>query len=948
MFTKNKTTGLQRALSVFYILACIYGRAQIITKPQAHGSASTPEARNLLNGNGMCFTPNKGQIADTEGKLCPDILYKGEGGGADIYLRKTGISYVYSNMGEVMHMVGEQVEELITAGTITETDEQQKRDELLRDRKVKVHRVDMDFEGANTNSRLINESELEGYNNYYYAHCPQGIANVHQYNKVTYKNIYNNIDITYYGDKENGIKYDLIVKPHADPNQIKLHWKGAESIRINREGNLVVKTSVNEFTESIPKVYQNINGGIVDVKAGYKLAFLSASNGERGEGIVTFILSNYQTDYPLIIDPWATYYGGTDYDHGIGIATDPLGNAYMTGETWNFVGIASLGFQTVFGGAIDAFLVKFNGMTGVRLWATYYGGAGGDSGKSIATDILGNVYMAGETQSNVGISWLGHQNIYSGGIDAFLVKFNGINGVRIWATYYGGTAWDDSRSIACDNTGNVYLAGTSSSLASIAFAPGFQIVNGGGFCDAFLVKFNCITGTCIWATYYGGTDFDYGYGVACDNIGNVYMVGVTRSLTGISSPPCIQIIKGGGDDAFLVKFNENTGVRIWATYYGGTARDFGFSVTCDNIGNVYLAGSTRSPVGIASVTGFQAVLGGMVDAFIVKIQGFTGALLWSTYYGDVFSEIVMPGCIVTDLNNNVYLYFEVEDENSLSLVDGCSYNPVFNEGLKTNPNGSNWVEDQIIVKFNSVGKKLCATYVGGAGEDDIDYGGGIAIYDNSLFITGSTDGGYPATTGAFQTGYSGPLISNLVGNSGGGDAFVVSLCTNICEGKVLDINYTASSTSVCANAPITFTPSIAHSCDTTGYKFHWTFTGGSPASSDSVKPTVTFSGAGTHDVKLVVTTICKKDSITINNYITTTQCTACNLTGQFTKGTASCTGCGCKEWILVNATSGTSPYTYLWPDGYTNRYKNQLCPGTYIINIKDKNGCSINVNISAP
>ncbi|MBL7892100.1 MAG: SprB repeat-containing protein, partial [Bacteroidia bacterium] len=72
------------------------------------------------------------------------------------------------------------------------------------------------------------------------------------------------------------------------------------------------------------------------------------------------------------------------------------------------------------------------------------------------------------------------------------------------------------------------------------------------------------------------------------------------------------------------------------------------------------------------------------------------------------------------------------------------------------------------------------------------------------------------------------------------------------------------------------------------------------------------------------------------------------LTGQFVKGTANCAGCGCKEWVMTTATGGTSPYTYTWPDGYVNRYKNKLCPGVQTINVKDKNGCSINVSVTAP
>ncbi|MBI2271890.1 MAG: SprB repeat-containing protein [Bacteroidetes bacterium] len=72
------------------------------------------------------------------------------------------------------------------------------------------------------------------------------------------------------------------------------------------------------------------------------------------------------------------------------------------------------------------------------------------------------------------------------------------------------------------------------------------------------------------------------------------------------------------------------------------------------------------------------------------------------------------------------------------------------------------------------------------------------------------------------------------------------------------------------------------------------------------------------------------------------------LIGQFTKGTANCAGCGCKEWIMVTGSGGISPYTYSWPDGYAKRYKNHLCPGTYTINITDKNGCSINVSLTTP
>ncbi|MCC6690610.1 MAG: hypothetical protein IT235_03675, partial [Bacteroidia bacterium] len=81
---------------------------------------------------------------------------------------------------------------------------------------------------------------------------------------------------------------------------------------------------------------------------------------------------------------------------------------------------------------------------------------------------------------------------------------------------------------------------------------------------------------------------------------------------------------------------------------------------------------------------------------------------------------------------------------------------------------------------------------------------------------------------------------------------------------------------------------------------------------------------------------------------TTTISAPTALVGQYTKGTANCSTCGCKEWVMVTAINGTPPYIYQWPDGYANRYKNGLCPGTYLINVKDKNGCSVNLNVNAP
>lgn len=112
---------------------------------------------------------------------------------------------------------------------------------------------------------------------------------------------------------------------------------------------------------------------------------------------ITFKLGTYNFEFPLVIDPWVSYYGGSQPDRGCSVATDNLGNVVFTGQTQsiNFPVTAGV-LQTVFNGNIDAFVVKMN-VNGGRVWATYYGGTNREYGWGIATDAGGNVIVSGET-----------------------------------------------------------------------------------------------------------------------------------------------------------------------------------------------------------------------------------------------------------------------------------------------------------------------------------------------------------------------------------------------------------------------------------------------------------------------------------------------------------------------------------------------------------------------
>ncbi len=382
----------------------------------------------------------------------------------------------------------------------------------------------------------------------------------------------------------------------------------------------------------------------------------------------------------------------------------------------------------------------------IRNWGTYYGGTIDDYGQSCATDQWGNVYLAGETGSSSSVATSGafQTTFAGGGYDTYLVKFNSA-GVRQWATYYGGSGDDRGNACTVDPGGNVYLAGWTSSSSSIASAGSYQTASGGGIYDAFLVKFNS-SGARQWATYFGGPADDRGFSCSADLAGNVYVAGQTMSASGIATAGAHQTSNGGGaDDAFLVKFSS-AGVLQWATYYGNTGDDGGYTCATDQNQNIYLGGLTSSASGTAIATpgAHQTSIGGGVnvtDAFLVKFNS-AGARQWGTYYGGTSFEYGY-GC-ATDLLNNVYLTGNAASAGSIATA-----------GSHQSAKGG--LQDAFLVQFNSAGVRQWGTYYGGPDQDET-YGCATDA-NNNVYISGwSISDAAIATAGAHQSINNGSFL----------------------------------------------------------------------------------------------------------------------------------------------------------------------------------------------
>jgi hypothetical protein len=678
-------------------------------------------AQNMMQKSSWAFEENKGQVTGADGK---NVKFVFKDGNLSMFLMQTGIAYQFHKI-----TYPEGYKPLDKFASI---EEHEKMEKLQSQIKTETYRMDVILEDANSNPKISTKGKSNDYIQYYNLNA----LDVRSYQKVTYYEVYPNIDWVVYINKNAGInepkvKYDFIVHPGGDPSKIKLKTEWVEELTSNADGSITLNNKMGSVTEQPPVSFQD--GKTIE------------TNFVVNKETISFYLENFDKSKDIIIDPglvWATYYGGAG-DESAHCAVYGSGNVYLVGHTNSTIGIASGGHQNTFGGgSSDAFLVKFNS-AGIRQWATYYGGSGQDIAHYCAVDSSGNVYLAGYTGSTIGIASGGHQNTLGGGsLDAFLVKFNS-GGIRQWATYYGGSSTDYGRSCAVDGSGNVYLAGQTISTSGIA-SGGHQDTLGGSSSDAFLVKFNS-AGIRQWATYYGGSGLDAGYSCAVDGSGNVYLTGYTGSAIGIASGGH-QNTYGSGNDAFLVKFNS-AGVRQWATYYGESVSDNGYSCTVDGSGNVYLAGETRSTSDIAS-GGHQNTIGGSWDAFLVKFNS-AGVRQWATYYGGSGNDYAYY-CVV-DGSGNVYLLGQTASTSGIA------------SGGHQNTFGGQF--DAFLVKFNSAGVRQWGTYYGGSGHDiahscALDGSGSVYLAGQTLSTSGIASGGHQNTIGGSWDAFLVKLLIN--------------------------------------------------------------------------------------------------------------------------------------------------------------------------------------------
>jgi hypothetical protein len=330
---------------------------------------------------------------------------------------------------------------------------------------------------------------------------------------------------------------------------------------------------------------------------------------------------------------YSNYLGGNDHDYGAGIAVDGAGSAYVTGSTNSF-NFPTLGpFDGTFNGNIDVFVTKVSPAGNSLVYSTYMGGSSLDYGDGgITVDWAGSAYVMGSTASADFPTTTPFDGSFNGGqYDAFVTKLSPGGNSLAYSTYLGGSSDDVGYGIEVDGVGSAYVTGNTYSTDFPTAAPYDASLNGPN--DAFVTKLSPAGNSLVYSTYLGGTNYDYGYGIAVDLAGSVYVTGVTISSDFPTATPFDGSLNGGYYDAFVTKLSAAGNSLVYSTYLGGNGYDHGAGIAVDGAGSAYVTGETYS-ADFPAVNPFDGSYNGVADAFVTKLSpvGNPSVLLFNDYF----------------------------------------------------------------------------------------------------------------------------------------------------------------------------------------------------------------------------------------------------------------------------------------------------------------------------
>ena len=598
---------------------------------------------------------------------------------------------------------------------------------------------------ANPPAKVVGVNELPGKSNYLTGNDPKKWrTNVPTYGRVRYENIYPGVDLVYYGKQGGQLEYDFVVAPGAHPGAIALTIDAGGQVSSKQKAAGSSQPSVvsgsrragSGATDHAPRTTDSTQSIIQDRKSAMPSSLRIAANGDL---LVTTTGGDVRFHKPVVYQ-----------------AESVVDSRQSTVENKS---VEESRQSSVIGGPLQS-------PTQSRQRTTDYG-------PRTTANLKFKIQNLKLIDARYVLNSDGEVTFEIAPYDKTLPLI--IDPVLSYSTYLGGSDMDYANGIAVDPSGNAYVTGYTASTDFPLVNP-VQSSPGGGTCsedgvdttacfDAFVTKLNPTGTALVYSTYLGGSNEDYGAGIAVDASGNAFVAGYTNS-TDFPVQNALQSENAGGWDAFVTELSADGASLIYSTYWGGSSDDIGTGVAVDSSGNAYISGYTDSPDFPVTPGALQVNYGGgNHNGFVVKFNSGGAQLGYSTFLGGNSDDYAYG--VAVDSAGDAYL---TGATNSTNFPNVNAFQPNYAGGLCAVAPNTFPCYDAFVAKLNPAGSALIySTYLGGTGSD---YGYAIALDGSSnAYVTGyTTSTNFPTTAGAFQQVFGGSYDSFVAKLNGTGSA----------------------------------------------------------------------------------------------------------------------------------------------------------------------------------
>jgi gliding motility-associated-like protein len=638
----------------------------------------------------------------------------------------------------------------------------------------RMHAFKVHFEGGAAKAHEGFDKQRH-YVNYFLGDDPSKWASgLPVYGGVELREVYPGIGVRVQGGT--GIKYDWLVAPGADPSAIVMRFEGHDKLEVSN-GLLHVRTSAGDVVEQRPVAWQVVHATKRPVDCRFKQV------GDR----ITFELPfGHDPRYPLVIDPvlvFSSYSGSFGDNFGFTATYDASGHLYGGGM------VRSTGYPVTTGvvqpnyagGENDIAISKFTPTGNNLVWSTYIGGSANEVPHSMVVDDNDELYVLGTTSSlnfpTTPGAWSSGFNggnqppfpvtsygfTYNNGSDVVVVHLNNTATALIGSTYVGGSANDGLNQVAPTNRnygdpfrGEIILdleqrpmVVTSTASAGLFTSPDATQPAFGGGLDAYVFRMDPQLTSMLWATYYGGSGIDAGFGIQISSTGEIYITGGTTStnlpMAGTPANPTLI----GGTDGFIARFHPSGSPLLSATYVGTSGFDQSYFVQLNTANEVFVVGQTTGPYPITP----GKYNNPNATQFLHKFSGNLSTSLWSTRIGGAGNEHISPSAFLVSNCGQIYFSGWAGSTNAFGVAGLSSSTnglPVTSDAFQSTTNGSDFYLMMLEPEGVSLGY---ATFFGGSSAEHVD--GGTSRFDKNGIVyqavcAGCQNLGYPTTPGVWS------------------------------------------------------------------------------------------------------------------------------------------------------------------------------------------------------